>query len=769
MKRMLINAAETEEVRVAILDEDRLEDLDIEVGEGNSIKGNIYRAQVINIEPSIQAAFVNYGADRNGFLPLDEVNPKALCVQPREGRSRKSQIEEIGKDNLRPKQEILVQVTRDPIGQKGAALTTYIALPGQFLVYLPQTEGGGGISRRIEDSGERSRMKEKIAGLNLTADVSVIVRTAGLERTAAELKRELKNMEKLFKAIQKAFAAKKEPGLLYREEGVALRMVRDYFHDDIEEVWVDEPDTFTAVQAFFQLTLPKFAERVKLYDGLVPLFTRYHVEEQIEHTMTRHVPLPSGGSIVIDQTEALVAIDVNSGRTRQEKNIEDTALKTNLEAAGEIARQLRLRNMGGIVVCDFIDMRDRKNRAKVQTALSKALAPDKAQTTLGRISQFGTIELLRQRMRTAGGTAGWTPCPACEGLGRVRNPVREAMAIFRQLALEVASSKEGTLIEAKVPAQAALYLLNEKRYELRRLEVQGRVKIIINPADVKEPSIVRTSEAFKFTGRADEVVTREQMRPAAAVSLVEALSAEPDEVEEETQEAIEERPKVSRERGRGEGGRNDQPRDRERPRGRANAEGGQPREGRPLGETPREKRRRLRRERESRMIREYTASEPGDSVYDPYPAEPVRRPGDKPPAALAPEAIPPREIVEKSDVMMPDEIRNGEATTEDEEPVAISDEVSSEDYSHAGSAGAEAPVAPQSTGDEIAPVESGEDEDSAGEDEGEDGEAGDESADLDDDAVDAALNSAVKQAGGGKPKPRRRGGRGRGGKPKPRT
>ncbi len=766
MKRMLINAAESEEVRVAILDEDRLEDLDIETGEGNSIKGNIYRAQIINIEPSIQAAFVNYGGDRNGFLPLDEVNPKALCFAPKEGRSRKNALQPIGDDGIRPRQEVLVQVTRDPIGQKGAALTTYVALPGQFLVYLPQTEGSGGISRRIEDSGERSKMKDKIAGLNLPEDVSVIVRTAGLERTATELKRELKNLEKLFKAIQKAFSGRKEPGLLYREEGVALRMVRDYFNDEIEEVLVDEAGTFTAVQAFFQLTLPKFADRVKFYDGRVPLFTRYHVEEQIDHTMHRHVPLPSGGSIVIDQTEALVAIDVNSGRTRQEKGIEDTALKTNLEAAEEIARQLRLRNMGGIIVCDFIDMRDRKNRTKVQSALSKALANDKAQTTLGRIGQFGTIELLRQRMRTAGGLAGWVPCPHCEGVGRVRNPVREAMATLRQLALEVASSKEGTLIEAKVPMQAALYLLNEMRYQLRALELDGRVKIHLIPADINEVSIVRTSEAFRFVERKDEVVTREKMRPgpsSGAVTLADALQSEPGEEEEVETEEPESRPEEPRQSGRQ---RQQQERDQGQQQHRQNRGGeGQQREQGPSRrqkELARERRRRLRRESEQRMIGKYASDEGGDPIFDPFPSEPVRLPGQKfnPPPQPVTE---PKDIVEVSHQHL-SEAGDG-SMVDDDEPVPMSDEASDEEPGRGTPPDAELPADEESRedGGREPQIPAGDAEDDGGEDE-DDGASEDE--ETDDEAVDDALDSAVKKAGG-KPRQNRRGGRrrrgGRGG------
>lgn len=752
MKRMLINAAETEEVRVAILDEDRLEDLDIEVGEGNSIKGNIYRAQVVNIEPAIQAAFVTYGGDRNGFLPLDEVNPRALVAVPRQGRSKKaSALQPLGDEGVKPKMELLVQVTRDPIGQKGAALTSYIALPGQFLVYLPQTEGSGGISRRIEDSGERNRMKEKIAGLNLPPDTSVIVRTAGLERTTAELKREFKNLERLFKAIQKAYAGKKGPGLLYREEGVALRMVRDYFHDDIEEVWVDEQETYTAVQAFFELTLPKFVDRVKFYDGRVPLFTRYHVEEQIENTMTRQVPLASGGSIVIDQTEALVAIDVNSGRTRQERTIEDTALKTNLEAAGEIARQLRLRNMGGIIVCDFIDMRDRKNRMKVQGALSKALSTDKAQITLGRIGQFGTIELLRQRMRTAGGTAGWTPCVACGGVGRVRNPVREAMAVLRALALEVASSKEGTLIDAKVPHDAAIYLLNEKRYEIRKLEIEGRVKIVIEPAHVKELSVQRTSEAFRFEDHPEEVVTRQQVRPGGtegAVTLKDALAVASEEGDEE-EEAIEDEappqapPRPDRQGGTGDRG----PRDQRQPR-----DARQHREpGRGRTETAREKRRRERRERENRMISSYAAGEASDAIYDPFPSEPVRRHGE-PPREPERESVMPREIVEAVRPAFGDD----RFATDDEEAVPIGDESYPEDAAAARGNGSDGGSAgsPDSEGGSSfvrGEAEAGDDEDLTDEE--------------DEDAVNRALDSAVKQAAGGRPRRRggRRGGRGRGG------
>ncbi len=417
MKKLLINAREPDQVRVAILDADgKIEDIDIESAGQTTYKGNIYKAQVIRIEPSLGAAFVDFGAPRNGFLPLDEVGSAMLAAITPKGR-KKAKAPAAG--HLERGQEVLVQVTREPMGTKGAALTTYVALPGRYLVYLPGGDRGG-ISRKIESAEERSKLAGVLDAIRGKKSVGLILRTAGQDRTKTELKKDFGFLDKLWKDVLKAYGDRQGPGLVWREQGAVIRAVRDYYSDEIGEVWVDEAETYGDVLRFFELTLPQgAASRVHPYRDGEPLFARYGVEEQIARARQRRVELPSGGSIVIDPTEALVAIDVNSGKLRGEKNIEETALRTNCEAAWEMARQLRLRNLGGIVVIDFIDMRDRRKRTEVERVLKEALKSDKANITLGKIGRFGTLEMLRQRLRTSGAAPGLVTCPACGGAGKV--------------------------------------------------------------------------------------------------------------------------------------------------------------------------------------------------------------------------------------------------------------------------------------------------------------------------------------------------------------
>ncbi|MEW6777811.1 MAG: Rne/Rng family ribonuclease, partial [Bdellovibrionota bacterium] len=421
---MLIHARDPGLVRVAILGSDGvLEDLDIESHEHKSLKGSLYKARVVRLEPALGAAFVDFGESKNGFLPLHEVSGRILAEA---GSSRaRDRVLERG-------QEVLVQVTREPVGGKGAALTTYIALPGRYLVYLPGGEEGG-ISRKISSKEERSKLSELVRAIRGQADVGLIVRTAGKDRSKAELQRDFRALGQLWRDILVRYREKKEPGLVWSERGVATRIVRDYYTEEVGEVWVDDSRIYEEVRSFFREALPRKAlGRVRFYEGSVPLFHRYRVEDQINQARTRRVSLLSGGSIVIDPTEALVAIDVNSGKLRGEKGIEETAFRTNSEAAREAARQLRLRNLGGIIVIDFIDMRSKKKQQDVERILREALKPDKANVTVGHIGPFGTLEMLRQRLRTSGPWAGFVSCPACEGTGRVPKVRQEAHDALRE-------------------------------------------------------------------------------------------------------------------------------------------------------------------------------------------------------------------------------------------------------------------------------------------------------------------------------------------------
>jgi ribonuclease E len=479
-KKMLINVADEEESRVAIVEDGILEEFTIEVSAKEQIRGNIYNGVVVKIEPSLQAAFVDYGGKRHGFLPMGEIHPHWYAGEARNGdRDRRPRIQ----DALRRNQKIMIQVAKEEMGTKGASLTTYVSLPGRYLVLMPDAESPGGISRKIEDEEERKKLKEIIGQLDLSSNMGVIVRTAGLNRNKTELQRDLTYLERLWGSIQEKSKESPAPALIYQEHDLVIRSIRDYFTPDIQEVLVDHREVYRRARDFFQAVMPRYQGRVKLYRDKKPLFARYQLEEQIEAIYSHKVELKSGGSIVIDPTEALVAIDVNSGRATKEKGIEETAFKTNLEAAQEVARQLRLRDLGGLIVIDFIDMRNLKHVQEIEKALKQAVKRDKARTQVARISQFGLLELSRQRLKPTILEGNYLTCPHCSGTGLIKSTISLALIVLRRIRTEAAKDTLAT-VKATLPMEVANYLLNQKRKEISRLEDEYNITIHLagNPA-----------------------------------------------------------------------------------------------------------------------------------------------------------------------------------------------------------------------------------------------------------------------------------------------
>ncbi|MCO2955336.1 ribonuclease E [Pseudomonas aeruginosa] len=473
MKRMLINATQPEELRVALVDGQRLFDLDIESGAREQKKANIYKGRITRVEPSLEAAFVDFGAERHGFLPLKEISREYFKKSP-EGRIN---IKEV----LSEGQEVIVQVEKEERGNKGAALTTFISLAGRYLVLMPNNPRAGGISRRIEGE-ERNELREALNGLNAPADMGLIVRTAGLGRSTEELQWDLDYLLQLWSAIKEASGERGAPFLIYQESNVIIRAIRDYLRQDIGEVLIDSIDAQEEALNFIRQVMPQYASKVKLYQDSVPLFNRFQIESQIETAFQREVKLPSGGSIVIDPTEALVSIDINSARATKGGDIEETALQTNLEAAEEIARQLRLRDIGGLIVIDFIDMTPAKNQRAVEERVREALETDRARVQVGRISRFGLLEMSRQRLRPSLGETSGIVCPRCNGQGIIRDVESLSLAILRLIEEEALKDRTAE-VRARVPFQVAAFLLNEKRNAITKIELRTRARIFILPDD----------------------------------------------------------------------------------------------------------------------------------------------------------------------------------------------------------------------------------------------------------------------------------------------
>ena len=473
MKRMLINATQPEELRVALVDGQRLYDLDIESGAREQKKANIYRGKITRIEPSLEAAFVDFGADRHGFLPLKEISREYFIKEPSSGRPS---IKEVLKEG----QELIVQVDKEERGNKGAALTTFISLAGRFLVLMPNNPKAGGISRRIEGE-ERSQLKEAMNHLTVPDRMGLIVRTAGIGRSAEELQWDLDYLVQVWESITAEAGKRPAPFLIYRESNVIIRAMRDYLRQDIGEVLIDSEAVHQEALAFIRQVMPSYQQKIKLYVDEVPLFSRFQIESQIETAYEREVKLPSGGSIVIDHTEALVSIDINSARATRGSDIEETALQTNLEAADEIARQLRLRDIGGLVVIDFIDMSPARNQREVENRMRDALKLDRARVQIGRISRFGLMEMSRQRLRPSLGETSGVVCPRCDGQGTIRDVRSISLSIMR-LIEEEAMKERSAQIRAILPVPVATYLLNEKRAVLAEIERRQDVRVVLLPS-----------------------------------------------------------------------------------------------------------------------------------------------------------------------------------------------------------------------------------------------------------------------------------------------
>jgi ribonuclease E len=473
MKRMLVNATQQEELRVALVDGQKLFDLSIEIPSREQKKANVYKGRISRIEPSLEACFVDYGAARHGFLPLKEVSREYFRQQPQGGRMN---IREL----LAEGQDLIVQVEKEERGNKGAALTTFVSLAGRFLVLMPNNPRAGGVSRRIEGE-DRDQMREVMNQLRIPEGMGAIVRTAGVGRSAEELQWDLDNLNTQWQQIDAAAKDRPAPFLVYRESDAVTRSLRDYLSDDIGEVLVDDPAAFQKAQEYMQRFMPSDAQRrLKLYTDDIALFTRYQIESQIESAYAHKVQLPSGGSIVIDYTEALVSIDINSARATKGSDIETTALNTNLEAADEVARQLRIRDIGGLIVIDFIDMESSKNQREVEDRLRDAVRMDRARIQIGKLSRFGLLEMSRQRLRPSLGESSHIVCPRCVGIGSIRSVESMTLAVLRLIGEELRKDRTSRVI-TQLPVEVATYLFNEKREWLRTLEDRSSAELVIVP------------------------------------------------------------------------------------------------------------------------------------------------------------------------------------------------------------------------------------------------------------------------------------------------
>lgn len=474
MKRILINATQAEELRVAMVNGQRLYDLDIEVPSREQKKSNIYKGKITRIEPSLEAAFVNYGAERHGFLPFKEISKQYFSDKAKDD-SGKLNI----KDAIKVDQEIIVQIEKEERGNKGAALTSFISLAGRFLVAMPQNPRAGGVSRRIEGE-DRDQLKKVLSELEMPEGMGVIVRTAGVGRSTEEMQWDLDYLNQVWTAIESAAGKGKAPFLIYEESDIVVRALRDHYKNDVGEILIDSKEAYQQAHDFMSMVMPNSLSKLKLFDESLPLFNRFQIENQIESAFSREVTLPSGGAIVIDHTEALTSIDINSARATKGSDIEETAKNTNLEAADEIARQLRIRDLGGLIVIDFIDMMQNKNQREVETRLRNAVYDDRARVQIGRISRFGLLEMSRQRLRPSLGESSQIVCPRCSGQGAIRDVESLSLAVLRLLEEESLKDSTGKIL-AKIPVECATYLLNEKRDKVEGIEKRRNVHLVIIP------------------------------------------------------------------------------------------------------------------------------------------------------------------------------------------------------------------------------------------------------------------------------------------------
>ena len=488
-KIMLVNVTHVEESRVAILEDGVLAQYEIETINRTNIKGNIHNAVVENIQPALDAAFLRISGDLKGFLPMDEINFK-LLPQRTDSRAKGR----IGQ-HLHPGQKLMVQVVREPFAAKPPTVTTYFSLPGRYLVLMPGADSAG-ISRKIQDEDQRERLKKMVEELQPPEGFGLIVRTAGVGQSKAELQRDLRYLLRLWDSIQRASRATEFPGLVYRERDLVIRTMRDYFTQDIDEIWIDSKDTYDRALEFVSDVMPQKAKIIKLYDGDRPLFSKFNLEEQIESIYMRRVPLRSGGEIVIDGTEALTAIDVNSKGAQRQGDAEESATQTNLEAAAEIARQLRLRDLGGIIVIDFIDMMAARNQKKIEKAIRDAMKPDRAKYDITRISKLGLLEISRQRIKAEKMGASYATCPACEGYGLIKNVEPAGLAALRKLQTRCLRNDFGK-VHLRVPPEIAHWILNHKREDLGGLERRHSIRVLVEP----KPSLLRHESEFEFFPR----------------------------------------------------------------------------------------------------------------------------------------------------------------------------------------------------------------------------------------------------------------------------
>jgi ribonuclease E len=472
VRKMLINASHLEECRVAVVCDGVLEELDVQVKAREATLGNIYKAVASRIEPSLQAVFVDYGGSRNGFLSINDVHP-SYFPESFEGTRRRPRIQDVFKKD----DHVLVQVNKEERDSKGASLTTNISLAGRYLVLMPGTDLYG-VSRKIEDEKERQKLKEIVTQFKLPENMGFIIRTAGMGRTKAELSRDLEYLLKLWQSIEKNVSEEQAPALLYKEHDIVIRAIREHFSPDISEILVDDKEVHKKVRDFFHQVMPRYENLVRLYLEKRPLFNKYQLEEQVEQVYCKKIRLKSGGHILIEPTEAMVTVDVNSGSATKEKGIEDTAFRVNMEAAPEIARQLRLRDLGGIIVIDFIDMFQKNHKQEVEKEMKAVLRDDRAKTKMLRISALGLLELTRQRLKSVLGTGEYLECPVCDGQGKIRSPETSALSVYRRIKSLMIRS-EVSEVRATVPAKVAEYLLNNMRAQIVEMENQHRSRVTI--------------------------------------------------------------------------------------------------------------------------------------------------------------------------------------------------------------------------------------------------------------------------------------------------
>ncbi len=495
--QIIINATDPEEFRVAITEDKILQDFFIETAFKKQIVGNIYKGIIVGVQPSLEAAFVNFGAEKNGFLPLSEIHPEYFAISPEsiESPARKNHTSKTGKsssggvriqDLIKKGQEVLVQVVKEEVGSKGAALTTYLSIPGSYLVLMPGRPHRG-ISRKISDEKKRARLRDILNQLVLPEEIGVILRTAGENRTKREITRDLRNLLRLWEDIKRRAQKLPAPSLVYKEQDLGIRVVRDHFTSDVKAIIVDNKEIHKTIKDFLGIISPRHKRIAKLYKGDEPIFVRYEIEDQIKSIFDKKVPLSTGAYLVIEKTEALVAIDVNSGRMTSEIDQEETAYKVNLDAASEIPRQLRLRDLGGLTVVDFIDMKDSKHKRAVEKAVRDGFKKDKAKVEIGRISKFGLLEIARQHLHSSIDFGTMIPCKYCKGTGKIRSPETIALDFLRQIRHGLCSNAKVNRITVSVPPQVADYLLNQKRSDLVRLENQYNLTISVESDPTKLP------------------------------------------------------------------------------------------------------------------------------------------------------------------------------------------------------------------------------------------------------------------------------------------